>query len=335
MPNLSDNIEPRNLWLVDPESEIGGLISPYHVNPKLESIKLNGPCTITLKNCVILEDFDRGHRGENDLLILTKTSLGSKQAVRQVHFWQEEIKQGTLIENILSGTVFATIDYPGDPLQIEFQITEVDTGQNTYTGVTQSLGTVISLLGGAFPVLAFYTPYARAIIEPFGKLLDKLERDDQILAKKTRFLLNTGNLRRGDLPLQAGDYVIFTKPVRGAAYYMSDDGTVHPRRDIPSGPKLENISYLSFSIYPEMLVGPEFIIGQQLETLLEQLRFNEGSRGETFEFLIATMTAYNDMKQLNRYLEIFKKPEAKRTPEEKALLEKIANNPNISPYLPR
>jgi len=334
--SVHDNIEPGNLWLVDPDSDVGQLISPYHVNGKLPSIKLNGPCTIALKNCVVLEDFDKGSRGENDLLIISKLSLGGKQPVRQVHFWQEEIKQGTLIENILSSTVFATMDHPGDPLWIEFQITEVDTGQNTYSGLANALQTVIGLVGGAFPVLASFTPYANAGVNIFGKLLDKLEHDDQVLKKTVRFLLNTGNLRLGDLPLQAGDYVIFTKPVRGAAYCMSDDGTVHPRSDIPSGEKLQNVSYLSFSIYPEMLVSPAFVVGQQLETLLEQLRFKEGIQGEAMEFLQSTMTVYNNMKQLDRYTQIWKKPEGQRTAEEKVLLNEIPKQyPDIVIYLPK
>jgi len=65
------------VWLVDPDTK--ELVAPNQLHPKLQPIKIAQAFTISLKSCKIFEDLDQGSRGDNDLLILTRQSLGDKQ----------------------------------------------------------------------------------------------------------------------------------------------------------------------------------------------------------------------------------------------------------------
>ncbi|MDJ0681883.1 MAG: hypothetical protein QNJ18_18750 [Xenococcaceae cyanobacterium MO_167.B52] len=199
-------------------------------------------------------------------------------------------------------------------------------------------------LGGLFPVMATYTTVGSVIAGSIKKLFGRLERDEHVIKFPIRFhhYSSGERLRRGDTPLQNGDYVVFTKPTRGLAYRMQDNGllSLKPNVSTPeeemARKQLEKVSYISFSVYPELKVSPEFIIGQKLETLLSQLRYGSQNLGNTtFEFLIETITAYKNIKELERYTELFDKQKDKElTKEEKARLEAIAKNSEIAAYLP-
>ena len=323
--------EPAFLWLADPET--GNLKSPYQIHPDLELIKPSQACTVSIKSTVVFEDLDQGFRKENDLLILTRHSLGNKQPIRQIHFWEQEITQGTPIHDLLSNVAFATHDFTEESLWLQFEITEVDTGQQELDGIVGDLKSLVDVLGGAFPILATYASYAKVAIDGIGNLIKKLERDERVLKYPVRFYRTepNGRVRPGEAPLQTGDYVLFTKPTRGLAYCMTPEGFVKPQTGTNAS-QLKDVSYTSFSIYPKMEAAPEFIVGQQLETLLSQLKYEQGNSQTTLAYLISTMTAFNNMKQLNRYNELFKKE--KLTSEEKKVIEQIETNKDIAPYLP-
>jgi hypothetical protein len=325
------------LWLVEPET--GYLKSPYQIHPELELIKPAQACTVSVKSCVVFEDLDRDFRKENDLLILTHHSLGSQQSIRQVHFWEQEVPQATPIHNLLSNTAFATKDFVEESLWLQFEITEVDTDHRELDGIVSTFKTLVDVLGGAFPLVATYANYAKIAIDVVDKLIGQLERDERVLKYPVRFYRTEpgGRIHPQEPPLQTGDYVIFTKSTRGLAYYMTPDGFVKPRSDIPSGSQLKNVSYISFSIYPKMIAAPEFIVGQQLETLLSQLRYGNQTPDTTLNYLISTMTAYNNVKQLKRYSELCNKKRRGRelTSEEQSLMIEIEKNDSIIEYLPK
>ena len=87
----------RELWYV-PDG-FGDLASPS-LKTDEHTIKGAMPFTLLLRNAVVSEDLDGWFRGDNDIMIHTSASLGSRPAVRRVHYYEEEVPKGTNIDAI-------------------------------------------------------------------------------------------------------------------------------------------------------------------------------------------------------------------------------------------
>src|SRR5262245_22946024 len=98
-----------NVWLVLPESK--DLVSPYELYEPSRVILTAQPFTVTMVTMVVAQDLDGFLRGKNDILILTRSSLGEQPFVEHIHFYEEEIPKGKPINNLFADTVFITDDY--------------------------------------------------------------------------------------------------------------------------------------------------------------------------------------------------------------------------------
>jgi hypothetical protein len=304
------------VWLVDPDTK--ELVAPNQLHPKLQPIKIAQAFTISLKSCKIFEDLDQGRRGDNDLLILTRQSLGDKQEIQQVHFWEPEIPEGTLIKDLLSDTIFATEDYSGEALRIVFQVVEVDTDQRDDT--IASIKNVISRVGGAFPLVASYAGFANLALGLFDKIYDLFNHDEMPIRNIPfkLFSFETADAVSGDAIFQApATYVVFAKEVEGEGYQL-DSGILNP----PSPDT--KVDYITFNVTLGMSAKPKYIIGKKMETLLSQLRFADRSQGDTVDFLQETLEGFKKFQDMERLLHLSNKPN--RSPEEETRMGKLAED---------
>jgi hypothetical protein len=158
MPILHQN----SVWLVDPTTNF--LISPYTRHQTLQPIPAAKPFTVSLLSCVVAEDLDGFLRGNNDILILTQSSLGEKPPVDRVLCYEQEIPEGQPLVNLLSENILVTDDYSGiDRLWLELRVMEIDTDEREYRILKNALTSFTQTLGAAFPVLLPYTFIGEAV----------------------------------------------------------------------------------------------------------------------------------------------------------------------------
>jgi len=313
----------NSVWMVDPNTF--KLIPPFQLNPQEKPIKIAEAFTISLKSCIVFEDLDQGNRGDNDILIVSHQALGENQPTRQVHFFKKEIPEGTPIQNFLSEVIYTTEDYSGERLFLQFEVVEVDNDQSELEGIVNPLKNLVSVLGGAFPLLSFYGSFANVVINLFERVYKALDNDEQVMSVPFNFFPQD-KIGRLEAPLQTGIYVIFARPIDAEGLQLESNGILS---QVPN-----KVAYLTINIKSGLAASPKFVIGQKLETILSQLRFGQHgmSQGQTFNFLLETMTAYNNFKTLGRYQELLQK--TSRTPEEQKRFEQLANNPDLKPFLP-
>ena len=114
------------IWFVLPKTK--ELVSPYELTSESKVIEAAQPFTVSMVTVVVSEDLDGIFRGRNDILVLTKSSLGEQPFVERIHYYEEEVPKGKPIRNMFADNVFVTDDYNGiDRLWLELNVVEVDT----------------------------------------------------------------------------------------------------------------------------------------------------------------------------------------------------------------
>ena len=144
-----------NIWLVLPKTT--QLISPYELYDSSQRIPLASPFSVSLINAVISDDLDGLFRGDNDILLLSKSSLGSQPQVERVHYYEEGVAAGRPLKNLLANSVFVSEDYSGQRLWLEMNVLEIDTDTGERKAAVQAFQGLASTAGAVFPAIA---PYA-------------------------------------------------------------------------------------------------------------------------------------------------------------------------------
>jgi hypothetical protein len=315
------------IWLVNPATR--ELVTPYQLLPGGQKIVAAQPFTVSLINVVLSKNYESIFRGDNDILISTKSAFGEQPLVDRIHYYEEGVPKGEPIGNILSNTVFVTDDYNGeDKLWLELDVTEVDTDSGERKAAVAAFSTLASTAGAIFPVALPYAFAATALVNVFEKLLSALERDTPVI--RAPFALYSGELSLGKAPLQKGTYVCFETPQFSTGFRLEENGLVVVGEEI--SPTRE-FSYAVFDIVPKKQVSPAFVISQKMATLLTQMKKGGSSPTLTIEFLTDTLTQYSNFKKLTRYVEL--KGKSSLTDEEKSLMAGIANIDILKPFLPK
>lgn len=313
-----------NLWLVLPQTK--DLVSPYEVHEKSKRIEAAQPFTVSMVTVVVAEDLDGILRGKNDVLVLTKSSLGEQPFVERVHFYEEEIPKGHPIRNIFADNVFVTDDYNGtDRLWLELNVLEVDTDTGERKAAIKAFQSLAATAGAVFPAVVPYTFAASAVAGVIEKLISALEKDTNVV--KVPFSLHSGAITPGKAPLQTGTYVAFAQPQDPTKYNLQSNGL------LTTGNKRSDVSYAVFNVAPQKQVSPNFVLNQKVATLLTQINSgNTNAAQGTIEFLNNTLKVYSNFKKLDRFLDLKEKTDL--TEKEKALMAEIAKIETLKPFLP-
>ena len=314
-----------NVWLVLPGKK--DLVSPYELYDTSSVIVAAQPFTVTMVNVVVAQDLDGFLRGKNDILILTRSSMGEQPFVERIHFYEEEIPKGKPINNLFADTVFVTDDYSGtDRLWLELNVLEIDTDSDERKAAINAFRSLAATAGAVFPVVAAFAFASSSVASVVEKLFSAFERDKDVV--KVPFALHPGSPRPGKAPLQAGTFVVFSQPQDPAKYKLESNGSLTSNGAAP------DVSYAVFNISPQAEVSPDFVLNQKIATLLTQINVgNPNSAKGTMEFLDSTLTEYSNFIKLKRYLELKKK--VNLSEEEKNLMESIAEIEDIKPFLPK
>lgn len=315
-----------NIWLVLPKSK--ELVSPYDLYESSRLIRAAEPFTVSVINTVVAKDLDGFLRGKNDLLILSKSSLGEQPLVDRIHFYEEEIPKGKPIQNIFADTVYVAEDYSGlDRLWLELNILEIDTDTGERKAAVKAFQTLAVTAGAVFPVFVPHAFAASAVVTVVEKLFSALERDKNVI--KVPFALFPGEPRPGKAPFQAGTYVAFSQPQDASKFKLESSGLLSVNGKPPA-----DVSYAVFNISPQKQVSPSFVTNQKIATLLTQLKTSPGDTiRNSLDFLNDTLTAYSDFTKLKRFLQLKGKKDL--TDDEKTLMDQISKLESLKPFLPK
>jgi len=289
------------VWLALPGRKY--LTSPYRLYADSRPIEPVEAFTVSLVSCRIAEDLDGFWRGGNDILIASKSAIGSDPQVERVHFYGKDIPPGEMITDLFANNVLIVDEYSGrERLWLEINIVEVDTDDGERLATITALQSLVERTGAAFPVLAPYAyPFSR-VISAVNKIFSKLERDQDVIRVPFSLYPST-QLTRGRAPLQAGVYVIFPEPQYGNALKMDDSGLLWTTED-----RQADVTYATFAVVPGQSLSSESLCSQKLATLLTQIRAdNNNSDRSTFDFLQDTLQGYQNFRMLERYQELREK----------------------------
>jgi hypothetical protein len=317
------------VWYVDTES--GKLVSAYKKHAGSQRVEAANPISVTLENVVVAEDFDGLFRGDNDLLILSRSACGKKHPkVQRIHEYQEGVPAKKPIKNIFSNTMFLTDDYNGnDKLWLELSVVEVDKDLGDRKAAVKAFSKLASMAGAVFPAVLPYAFGASAVVSLANQLVSALEENEDVLIVPLN--LYPGKKMRGRVCLQTGTYVVFRIPLDATNFSLLDNGI------LDAGDELKKITYAVFNIDTDKLVDHRFVINQKVATLLTQMQQDEESpsaKVEAINFLTNTLTQYDNYNKLDRYLGLKGKSKAKLTDAEKKLMEDIKKINALEPFLP-
>jgi len=313
------------VWFVQPKSK--ELVTPYELHQGSDRILAAQPFTVSMVAAVVAEDLDGIFRGKNDILVLTKSSMGEQPLVERIHFFEGEVPKGHPIRHMLAENVFVSDDYNGiDKLWLELNVVEVDTDTGERKAALRAFQVLASTAGAVFPAMLPYAFGASAAVGIIEKLISALEKNKHVV--KVPFALYPGDPRPGKPPLQKGTYVCFAQPQDPSGFRLHSSGL------LSSGDEPSEVSYSVFDIAPVKQLSPKFVISQKVATLLTQMqKGNQNSAIATIDFLSDTLSQYSNFKKLNRYLEL--KEKQNPTDEERTLMSEIEKVEILKPFLPK
>ena len=312
------------IWLVNPDTK--ELVTPYEEQPKCKRLVAAQPFTVSMVAAVVAEDLDGIFRGKNDLLVLSKSSMGEQPLVERIHFFEEEVPKGHPIKHMLAENVFIADDYNGiDKLWLEIDVLEIDTDTGERKAAARAFQSLAATAGAVFPAILPYAFGASAVVAVVEKLVAALEKDTHVV--RVPFAMYPDAPRPGRAPLQAGTYVAFAQPQDPSDFKLYANGL------LTASNKTSEVSYAVFDVAPVKQVSPKFVTSQKVATLLTQMQQgNPHSALATIDFLTDTLTQYGNFAKLNRYLEL--KCKEQLSDEERALLAAIKKMDVLKPFLP-
>ncbi|MEL6222440.1 MAG: hypothetical protein AAFR31_07345 [Cyanobacteria bacterium J06627_8] len=264
----------RNAWFVSLEhllDDEGAPLRPIHAS----TVDTDRPIqdyealTISLESFCISKQLDRRVDG-NDLLVRTWTTYGDEPPIEIVHFFEKNVALGEARDNLAVEHMFAVESYSGQPIELDFQVLEVD-GHND---VAEELQAAAHLFGAVFPTLL-----------PFSSFTSTLYTHLKSIFKNPHDLAFSSTLRLGGLTGTLEDQT--TAPLKCGAYILCDqdiDADQYVLREL----KLEAIasdkafvpSYIVIKIVPQVIhsVNSEDLLVNQ--RLAASLLKNDGDRFE-------------------------------------------------------
>ncbi|MBU4320889.1 MAG: hypothetical protein L6246_01840 [Thermodesulfovibrionales bacterium] len=313
------------VWLVSPDTK--ELVTPYEEQPKCKRLVAAQPFTVSMVAAVVAEDLDGIFRGKNDILVLSRTSMGEQPLVERIHFFEEEVPKGHPIKHMLAENLFIADDYNGiDKLWLEIDVLEIDTNTGERKAAVKAFQSLAATAGAVFPAILPYAFGASVAVGVVAKMVEALEKDTHVV--RVPFAMYPDAPRLGRAPLQSGTYIAFAKPQDPSGFKFQANGL------LTASNETSEVSYVVFDVAPVKQVSPKFVTNQKVATLLTQMqRDNPHSALATIDFLTDTLTQYENFKKLNRYLEL--KSKGQVSDEEKTLLAEIEKMDVLKPFLPK
>lgn len=298
------------IWLVD-QNNNNSLLLPEIKEVSAENLIAPAqPFTINMLGTQIFEKLD--NRTDNDILIRTRT-VWSNYRVDRVNCWEKDFPSGEFLrandaKDNHYENMFFTDDYLGGEISIRIAIIEVDTYDSERDQIITSFQQLYQKFGAVFPVLSPYISIGNVVFSTIKKIADLMQKDETIIEVDCDFreCKPGSNLPIGKIPLKAGTYVAFKEEFQGGAVKITSEGKIQSKGE--GSFDVTNIipSYVVFQIIQEKPQNPEYVIGQEIASLLTKVDAakNKSSTSASIDSLSEILTGYKTIQDLDRHKEL-------------------------------
>lgn len=312
------------------------VLPPNKLLEGAQEIKKASPLTVYLHSVYIATSKDpsglwKNRVGNsNDLFITSIHKTGSGPKVQRIHYYKEGEPINKIYSNFFDSVIYSTNDFTYDRILISIQVYDID-NYDKYKNILTAISGMSSNVATSFPALSPYTGLAIPGLNGLLGLVDTLNEHDPILNDSLRIEITVP--MTGSTILQTGSFVYFNLPQVEGLKMNSMKNIIDKDGNIFSG-----CDYAVISIQnKEIAEINEWEKDEKAAKLMSELQGKGSSGKAAVEFLRDTMDGYSNFKKLQRIreLEDKKKSGQEITKEEKDILQKYKQDPNIIPFLPK
>ncbi len=262
--------------------------------------------TVSLESFYVKEKLEDSG---NDLLVRSWIKYGGEPTVERIHFFQKDVPEDFLGENLPAEHMFSKQDHSEDNrVSITLEITEIDRGLKANKSISENISEVTNTFGGVFPAILPFIGMASNVVGLLGKLSALMEKNTQVF-QSTIDLYAKDSF---ETPLRYGAYIFFLQEVKAAMYKLLDLKLKPASKQIDS--PLHD--YVVIKIVPGIIhsgstTDDELLMNQQLASVLSQLdegeKKDDGKRQQHLHFLQETIKAAHNMKELDYFYRLKRK----------------------------
>lgn len=266
-PTIGTDQSGERLWFVPPGSR--ELVSPYVALDGDQPIEPGAAVSVSLIAAVLGRSFESAWRGDNDVLLASRSAWGGGAVSRRIHAWEPELPVGTPIRDLLADSVALADGFESSRLWLELEVVEVD---RLAAGPRQRALSQLRELGAAagaiYPTLLPWLTGAGAAGQVLHTLISALEKDVCVLRVPVALHgVENGGGRPGRALLREGAFVAFDRSVDATDLQLSEAGTLS-RANLT----LSQASYVVFDIRSVAGIERESVVQAEVAALVEQLR---------------------------------------------------------------
>jgi hypothetical protein len=332
----------EQVWFVPFDNASGTLQNAFDPAPADRMITDAQAFTISLDTVMIpkqhvqqglLPHLVRLLHGDFNILIASTTAVGTQPGVKRVHYFGPSGQFELPFTSFISDTIYLTSDFhPLNDIFLTLQVAATDTGTNARAGLLQAFNGLANQAGAVFPVVLQYSSVVEGVATAANKILDDLVPQESTRILDVIKLCPAGE--RDDIDLQEGRYVIVDKERDLTTCSVGADGKL-----LSGGKEVLDFPYIVFRVERHQAPSPDFVVSQQVATLLTQLNGSQNDpMKSSIEFVSDTLKIYSNFRNLQRYTDLLKKKTAdpnSLTDADKAVMDRIKANPDLRDFLPQ
>jgi hypothetical protein len=299
---------------------------------------------IKLKTARITKNYDEelslGDGKDNDLLILSNTHLEGQPKIQRIHYYENNVERGKLLDDFPSEVVFSCNSYQEGTLFFGIEILEIDDldsdQRSKLKGFFQE--TAINKASQVFPIIFPYVKVgakvAGGLWQLFGKPNQKpyagVLEEDVCLYASGRITANTNS---EESPLRYGKYTLVNKAIDGSQYELD-----RYKLQLKSEPdKIEkDLAYAVLSLDEGTASSEDFETPTRVAMLLAEINGNDSERvSSSIDYFGKKLEPYWNFKDLETYLNLLERERSREvlSPQETKLKEEISRRPALQRFL--
>ncbi len=270
-------------------------------------VETGSPLTISLESFFVKSNHDEGKSG-NDLLVRSWIKYGNDPRIETVNFFEKDVPDGFVGENLSVEHIFSTRDYDGENrVLLELEITEIDKGLDADKNISDDLKEVANSFGAVFPVILPFVSTASRLLGNLEKLFSRSSANKQVLHSSLDIYGKEGD---GESPLRCGAYIFFHEEVEGVMYKLREL-KLEPVSDQIKQPIHDYVVVKVVSSFIKSGNKNYLLANQHLAAVLSQLdeeeKSDDNKKNRHFEFLQDTVRKAIKLKDIDYYYVLLRK----------------------------
>jgi hypothetical protein len=299
---------------------------------------------IKLKTARVMKNYDEelslGDAKDNDLLILSNTHLEGQPKIQRIHYYENNVERGKLLDDFPSEVVFSCNNYPEGTLFFGIEILEIDDLDSDQRSKLKSFfqETAISKASQVFPVIFPYVKVGAKVAGGLWQLFGKPNQKPYTGVLKEEVCLYasstiTANRNSEESPLRYGKYVLVNQAIDGSKYEL--DRYKLQLKGEPN--KVEKgLAYAVLSVEEGIASSQDFETPTRVATLLAEINGNDSEQvRSSIDYFDKKLEPYWNFKELETYLDFLERESRREvlSPQEIKLKEEIARRPALQRFL--